>query len=319
MRVALLCTPSTGHTARWTGPSLTGRGHDVSAPILVADVRSAGALGHELADSWRGSRLPDVVLALGWEAGLAAQVATRNHRVPVVLRLGRVGREPGSDHFRLEMALARSSALVLVPSVGERDRLADCGVGRDRLGILPDAVERARFPDDGTAAASTRLRVAVPMTSAAGAADDTVLRAVPAGCEPVAVHLGQAEDLLASRLRSCAALVVADDSEADVALSLRAMSCAVPVVAVDRGVLSDVVADEVTGVLVRPGRLPAALQSLLADRTRREAMGLAAVDRVRARFTPDVVGEALERALLELRSVGRDPDRADRRSVAVAS
>lgn len=316
MRVALLCTPSTEHSAEWVRSSLTARGHDVSRPVRVADVRGAGLQGHDLADTYRDGEAPAVLLALGWEAGLVAQVASRSLDFPVVLRLSRAGREPGSDRFRLETALARSSDLILVPSVGERDRLVECGVGRARLRVLPEALERSRFLDIDAEAGSPGMRVAVALPRGAG--DAVARRAVGNACETVAVTLEQPENRLADQLRSCDVLVVADDSEAEVALTLRAMSCAVPVVAVDRGVLSDLVADGVTGLLVRADRLSAGVQALLADPTRRQTMGLAAVDRVRARFTTEVVGEVLERALLEVHPAAPYADRASERAVPEA-
>lgn len=285
MRVALLCSPAARRTADWVTVALADHGHDVTAAVTVTDVRTAGPQGHLTGDAWRTAGVPDVALALGWEAGLAAQVAARDRGVPVVLRLTRVGREPAGDRARLETALARDSALVLVPSAGERDRLAERGVPRDRLRVVAEAVDPARFLDSGVAAGGAGRRVVVARPALADLPDE----------------------VLAAQLREYDVLVVGDDSEAEVALTLRAMACGVPVVAVDRGVLSDVVADGVTGLLTRPDLLAAAVNALLADPTRRETMGLAAVDRIRARFTPTVVGEALERALQE---VGPDADMA---------
>jgi glycosyltransferase involved in cell wall biosynthesis len=117
------------------------------------------------------------------------------------------------------------------------------------------------------------------------------------------VVLGQDAGIeaLAADLRSIHALVVTDDGEDAVALALQAMSCGVPVIGVAVGTLSDVVADGVTGVLVpRAAGVTEALRSLLSDPMRRQSMGLAAVDRVKARFDTAVVGSALEGVLLEV-------------------
>lgn len=295
MRVALVCTPSSRHTQDWVSDQLLQHDHVPDGPTTVPDLTEAAEVGHGLADRWRRDSGPDVVVALGWEAGLAAQVATRAHHAPVVLRLTQPARVPGSDRFRLETALARTSNLVLVPSVGELDRLVDCGIDRAKLRVLPDAVDRSRFADTGPFAAADRVRVAVIRAD-----DGTDPGPALPGVASMVVTLDQPDELLAGQLRSCAALVVVDDSDAEVALALRAMSCGVPVVAVERGVLADLVADGVTGLLARPDGLAAALRSVVADPLRRESMGLAAVDRVRARFATDVVGAALARAVAEV-------------------
>ena len=128
-----------------------------------------------------------------------------------------------------------------------------------------------------------------------------LVRSLPA-CRAVVVSDAAAgSDDLPQLLHSVDVLAVADDSPDEVALVLQAMSCGVPTVAVDTGVLSDLVAHDVTGLLVRhPGAVSEALRSLLCDPMRRQGMGLAAVDRVRARFDCAVVGAALERLLLEV-------------------
>lgn len=314
MRVALLCTPSTIPTATWVRLELTARGHQLDdEAATVPDAGAAAATGHELADRWSRER-PDVVLALGWEAGLSAHVGARAGTVdiPVLLRLTRAGRDPGSDRDRLELALARGSRRVLVPSVGELDRLVDRGVRRSVLRVLPEAVDRGLFADTGAElpdGGTHRVAVACRDThQGAGAVPGP-----PCGraYDIVPVSGDNADEAaLADRLRSLHALVVTDDSDAEVALALRAMSCAVPVVAVATGTLSDIVADDITGVLVRrTSDVPAALRSLLADPVRRQSMGLAAADRVRARFDTAVVGAALDAVLLEVLP----------RSVAVAS
>jgi hypothetical protein len=299
MRVALLCTPSTSYTADWVAAALSDRGHDlVPAPagpgvLTVSHADRAGEVGHALADHWARRVAPDVVLALGWEAGLAAHVGARTSAVPVVLRLTRAARSPGTDRHRLESALARGSRRVLVPSVGELDRLVDHGVRRAALRVLPEAVDHARFVDRGAELpGGTPHRVAV--------ASSELSRALPA-YRPVVLPATAGEDELAEALRSVHAFVVSDDTDEEVAMVLRAMSCGVPVVATATGCLADVVADGVTGLRVpRAGGLPEALRSLLSDPMRRQSMGLAAVDRVRARFDTHVVSGTLERLLLDV-------------------
>lgn len=272
--------------------------HDLPA----ADPEPAVATGHQLADRWRHDA-PDAVLAVGWAAGLAAQVATRDRHVDVVLRLTSVCDARDATAARLERATARGSRLVLVPSVGVAQRLVDRGVPRASLRVLPEAVDRGRFPDDGAASGGGTHRVAVRSGTARrpGPGPGGLVEVVAtAGCEPVGLTTDQPDDLLAATLWSVDALVVVDDTDEDIALTLRAMSCGVPVVAVDRGVLSDVVADGVTGLLVPRAQILDSVRLLVTDPIRREAMGLAAVDRARARFDISVVGPVLDRALVEL-------------------
>lgn len=303
MRVSLLSTPSTTYTAGWVGPALAARGHLLEPPpSAVRDAQSAVRSGHDLAERWVSSR-PDVVLALGWEAGLAAQVATRSMPVPVVLRLTHAARSPGSDRDRLENALARGTEVVLVPSVGEVDHLVDRGVRRSHLRVLPDAVDRSVFADAG-AEVMTGCPVRVGIAPAGDRLETEqvvgLLRGL-AGFDAVPLPGAVTTDEdLARNLRSLHALVVTDDGDAAVALTLQAMSCAVPVVAVAVGALADLVADDVTGILVpRADVITDALRSLLPDSMRRQSMGLAAVDRVRARFDTATVGAALEGILLD--------------------
>jgi glycosyltransferase involved in cell wall biosynthesis len=77
-----------------------------------------------------------------------------------------------------------------------------------------------------------------------------------------------------------------------------AMACGVPVVASRSGGLSEVVADNVTGLLVERGDaegLSNALISLLSDAPRREQMGQEAAERVRRLFTWEkVAGDLAE-------------------------
>jgi hypothetical protein len=304
MRIALLHTPTAAPTGGWITDQLTRRGHLVDTPHQVDSFAGAAEAGHVLADAWAAAR-PDLVLALGCEAGVAAQVAARDTSVPVVLRLTRAGRLPGSDRDRLETALARGCALVLVPSAGEVDRLVNRGVPRSRLRVLPEAVDRTRFADvdrgRGEEPGPHVVLVGPDAEDHMRARSQVIARLgrLP-GCEPVAVPEATDPDHLLRLLRTADAVLATDDTDPQVSLVLQAMSCGLPVVAVDTGVLSDLVADGVTGLLVpRADAVPEALRSLFGDPMLRESMGLAAVDRVRARFDTAVVGAALERLLVE--------------------
>jgi glycosyltransferase involved in cell wall biosynthesis len=95
-------------------------------------------------------------------------------------------------------------------------------------------------------------------------------------------------------------VVATDDSVADVSAVLEGMAAGRAAVVLDRGILGDLVADQVTGLVVRTeGDLPAAVHALAADGMRREAMGMAAADRVQACYATAVVVEALGRLVDE--------------------
>ena len=314
MRIVLLHSPLSRHSAGLMAASLRTRGHDV-APLIPVEgagdaataARRAVTHADDLAHAGDSGR-PDVVLAAGWEAGVAAHLAARDLETPVALRLARPGRRPGTDQDRMETALMRSSDLVLVPSVGELDRLVGRGIPRGRLRVLPEAVDTTRFTDDGSGDSSPdhaagrthQVGVASPSDGSVRAGLLAGLGSMPS-CHAVALPTpDEWDDSTPALLRSLDLLVVADDTEAEVTTTLSAMACGVPVVAADVGILADAVADEVTGLLVGPGGMAPAIRSLLPDRMRHESFGLSAVDRVRARFAADVVAATLESHLRSL-------------------
>lgn len=77
-----------------------------------------------------------------------------------------------------------------------------------------------------------------------------------------------------------------------------AMACGLPVVATTAGAIPQIVEDGVAGVLVPPDdpeALASAINSLLSDRPRMQAMGTAGAQRVRECFTWDKVAERVVR------------------------
>ena len=256
MQVTLLLTlPDDQDRSRtWLPAALTTLGHDVDVVDRPAlEPENAAALGYEVAKTWTARR-PDVVLAVGWVAGLATQVATREVPVPVLLRLPRPGRSGSAAVTRVERALARSGARLLARSPSELDVLARLGAPRGAIRVLPEPVDA----------------LAAGETTKTGSAD----------AEPV--------------------VVATDDSAAEVTAVLEGMAAGRPAVVLDCGILGDLVADHVTGLVVQAEPdLPAAVRSLAADGMRREAMGMAAADRVQACFATEVVVEALGRLVDE--------------------
>ncbi len=105
---------------------------------------------------------------------------------------------------------------------------------------------------------------------------------------PALVRLYQESDLLALPTRAdCYSLV-----------AMEAMSCGLPVVISNLGGIPEIVADGETGILLEPGdydSLVSALDSLVTDTSRRQAMGQAALTRARAHFNCRVnLGRILE-------------------------
>ena len=87
---------------------------------------------------------------------------------------------------------------------------------------------------------------------------------------------------------------------------LEALACGTPVVASRVGGIPEQVRDE-TGVLVEPGdpaALAAAIESLLADPSRRERMSAAAAEDARARFSLDRQVDAYLALYVELLAAG---------------
>lgn len=295
-------------------------------------------LGHELADRWR-SAPPDAVMAHGWQAGLAAQIALQDGAVPVVQRFcALAARASDPKRARLESALARGADRVVASHAGQVEQLVALGVRRPNIRVVPYGVDVNAFNDNGPASPrSQRRRIVAAMTSLDPAFLGFLVNTLPslpdaelvilglessqqAGATLVqqAARHGVADRLLlvaprareerAALLRSCDVAIStgADDSAA--AFVLQAMACGVPVISRAVGSAADAVADGVTGVLVPPGgaeHLTDAVRSLLSDDVRRESFGLAAVDRARARFNWTVAAGATGRIVDEVTGAAR--------------
>jgi glycosyltransferase involved in cell wall biosynthesis len=331
---------SDGHVfphERELATALSGSGHHVVAERAALDLPSAPAFGHQLAARWAAD-CPDLVLAHGWLAGLAAQVAARDVGVPVITRFGQLtSAQDDPGRARLEAAIARGSALVLAGSSAQAEQLAVLGVPRRQLLVVPLGVDTATYTDTGpTWSRDGRRRLVADDELRSADALGAVIAALPSlpTCEllvispqttdladhPVARQLvdaarsrnvadrlrfvGRVEEAeLPSLLRSADVAVETGDDSEDASFVLRAMACGVPVVAYDAGAVSDAVADGVTGLLVpqqSPSRLGDAVRSLLADGLALDSYGLSATDRARARFSWDVIAEATARAVEEV-------------------
>ncbi|MFD0207153.1 MULTISPECIES: glycosyltransferase [Saccharothrix] len=270
-----------------------------------------------LRSQWRADP-PDVVHAHYWTSGVASVLAANGLDVPVVQTfhsLGVVAQQAGDEgvpeaRLSTERLIARQASRVVAQCTDEKAQLVRLGAPRTRIAVVPPGVDVDRFKPDGP-------RLNRPMahrlvSSAVGAEDViTALRAVW-DTELVVVG-GRAEDVRRLRehsrvsgvgdrvrlvgrvpqvampalLRS-ADVVVCAASDGAAVTPLEAMACGVPVVAATVGGSIDTVVDGVTGLLVPPSdprALTRALRPLLADDARRDAYGIAAADRVEARYS----------------------------------
>jgi D-inositol-3-phosphate glycosyltransferase len=338
MRITMVSADPEVAAVHELADALTAADHKVTVEMLPGtSVHEAPAEGHRLADAWRRDR-PHTVLAHGWIAGLAAQVATRDLPIPVLQRFTGLARpRQDADRARLEAAIGRAAARVLASCVTEIEQLVGIGVRRTRISLVPHGVDTTRFTDVGdawprnarhrllaadgagdgtTAAALIESLPALPESellvvgaSAAPPGDPRVVQTlVTMAAHRRVAHrvsfLGRVDDLPAL-LRSADVAVSVPDDDTDIGFVLQAMACGVPVVASAVGALADAVTDGVTGLLVparAPDRVGDAVRGLLTDDLQRESFGLAATDRARVRFGWEVVVATLERILDEDRS-----------------
>jgi D-inositol-3-phosphate glycosyltransferase len=242
------------------------------------------------------------------------RLINREPRVPA--RCGNGSRVP------IERTVARRADAVVAHNATELSDLARLGLPRMRISVIPYGVDTWKMHPDGPCAEhSMRYRIAVlDEFPAEHGVDDmvTALAGVPdaelivAGGPPAA-HLNEDED--ARRIHALARRVGVEDRVtllggvppdqapallrgSDVAVTvpwrhatgkvaLDAMACGVPVVCTGVGGLVDAVVDGVTGVLVparRPDQLAKELRTLLFAPNWRNALALAARDRVLARY-----------------------------------
>ncbi|MEV4189609.1 glycosyltransferase, partial [Streptosporangium canum] len=137
---------------------------------------------------------------------------------------------------------------------------------------------------------------------AAGLAHDAdahrvMLLAKEVGVEDRVTMLGQVPHTSVPKLMRSADLVVSLPQETATGIvALEAMACGVPVIASAVGAHLDSVVDGVTGLLVpadRPAQTSRLIRELLADPTRRTALGFAGADRARSRYSWERISQEL--------------------------
>jgi glycosyltransferase involved in cell wall biosynthesis len=282
-----------------------------------------------LREQWRADP-PAVVHAHYWTSGVASVLAANGLGVPVVQTfhsLGVLEQVDGEDvpeaRVSTERLLGREASRVVAGCTDEKTQLVRQGVPRTRIAVVPPGVDVERFKPDGP-----RLNRQLPhrlVAPAAGAEDViTALRSVwdtelvvvggrPGDVRRLREHarLQEVGDrvrlvgrvprvAMPALLRSADVVVCAGSSGS--AAPLEAMACGVPVVAATVGAATDTVVDGVTGLLVPPNdpkALARALRPLLADVARRDAYGIAAADRVEARYSTARIAAETVRVYLE--------------------
>jgi glycosyltransferase involved in cell wall biosynthesis len=241
----------------------------------------------------------------------------------------RSGNGGGAARLRLEPVIARSVRAVLASSSSEVSALSRLGVRRDSVRLIPRGVDTGTFSPEGPVAARgsrPRLLCVAPLAPNQGV--DVAVRAladipeaelvIAGGPEHgklrgdkayrallrlasdlnvrdrVVFHGSVSDDDLPALLRSADLLVDAPTGEPFATVALEAMACGTPVVASAIGSHLDTIIDGTTGLLVppaRPGLIAQRIRTLLASPMLLEGFGIAAVDRARARYSWDRIGQ----------------------------
>jgi len=234
--------------------------------------------------------------------------------------------------IRLEPAIGRSATAVVATNSAEVADLASLGVQRSSIRVVPWGVDTDLFTPEGQAAKRNgrpRLLTAADLTQRQPL--ETLLRALtrvpgaellivggPAEADLIrdddyvklakfTATLGIADRVIFTGkveyadmpplLRSADLVISTCQYEPSGITSLQAMACGTPVIAPPVGGHMDAVVDGTTGIIIPPGRpalLAQRIRQLLAHPMLIEAYGVAAVDRVRSRYSWDrIAGETL--------------------------
>jgi D-inositol-3-phosphate glycosyltransferase len=251
------------------------------------------------------------------------------HALGVVKRRYQGGRDTSPpQRLRFERAIGHDAASVIATCSDEVAELIRLGVSRRRISVVPCGVDVDHFTPDGPRLPPGRERYrivcvgrlverkgfadvvrALPLVPhaellLAGGPDRDSLSADPEAqrLQSLARELGVEERVrligrvsrqdMPALLRSADLLVSVPWYEPFGIVPLEAMACGVPVLASAVGGLVDTVVEGSTGMLVPPRRpdvLAHALRRLLGDPVRRQAYGIAGVDRAQARYSWDRV------------------------------
>ena len=234
--------------------------------------------------------------------------------------------------IRLEPAIGRSATAVVATNSAEVSDLASLGVHRSSIRVVPWGVDTDLFTPEGPVAKRNdrpRLLTAADLTQrkpletlfraltkvpgaellvvggpaeAQLSKDDNYVKlakfAAALGITDRVIFTGEVEYAAMPPLLRSADLVVSTCQYAPSGTtSLQAMACGTPVIAPPVGGHMDAVVDGTTGIIIppdRPALLAQRIRQLLAHPMLIEAYGMAAVDRVRSRYSWDrIAGETL--------------------------
>ncbi|GAA2914531.1 glycosyltransferase family 1 protein [Streptosporangium fragile] len=289
-------------------------------------------LGDQLMRRW-GQDRPDVIHAHSWTGGLAAIAGASGLNVPFTQTFGSDHTRDTKDakKVRLQRAIGRRASAVIAGCGDEESSLIRLGVPRRNIAVIPCGVDVERFKRQGPAAARSgrpRLLHVGPLTYDKGvhtairalegipdaelviaggpAATDlehdadahrVMLLAKEVGVDDRITLLGHVPHSSVPKLMRSADVVMSLPREAPAgAVALEAMACGVPVIASAVGAHLDSVVDGVTGLLVpadRPAQTSRLTRELLADPTRRTALGFAGADRARSRYSWERISQEL--------------------------
>ena len=227
--------------------------------------------------------------------------------------------------IRLEPAIGRSATAVVATNSAEVSDLASLGVHRSSIRVVPWGVDTDLFTPEGPVAKRNgrpRLLTAADLTErkpletlfraltkvpgaellvVGGPAeaklpkDDNYVKlakfAAALGITDRVIFTGEVEYAAMPPLLRSADLVISTCQYAPSGTtSLQAMACGTPVIAPPVGGHMDAVVDGTTGIIIppdRPALLAQRIRQLLAHPMLIEAYGVAAVDRVRSRYSWD--------------------------------
>ena len=234
--------------------------------------------------------------------------------------------------IRLEPAIGRSATAVVATNSAEVADLASLGVHRSSIRVVPWGVDTSLFTPEGPVAKRNgrpRLLTAADLTQrqpletllraltrvpgaellvvggpdeARLGSDDGYVKlakfAATLGITDRVIFTGKVEHAAMPTLLRSADLVVSTcQYEPSGITSLQAMACGTPVLAPPVGGHVDAVVNGTTGIIIPPGRpalLAQRIRQLLARPMLIEAYGVAAVDRVRSRYSwGRIAGETL--------------------------
>ena len=231
--------------------------------------------------------------------------------------------------IRLEPAIGRSATAVVATNSAEVSDLASLGVHRSSIRVVPWGVDTDLFTAEGPVAKRNgrpRLLTAADLTQrkpletlfraltkvpgaelmvVGGPAEDNLPKddnyvklakfAAALGITDRVIFTGEVEYAAMPPLLRSADLVVSTCQYAPSGTtSLQAMACGTPVIAPPVDGHMDAVVDGTTGIIIppdRPALLAQRIRQLLAHPMLIEAYGVAAVDRVRSRYSWDRIAD----------------------------